>query len=510
MNNKRITSIVMVFGILLLSACTELDVDNPNDPGTGGEVSDDVIVDIASGAVYNLFSAYTPQPDLGTNFNANIHLAWTADHVSMTNNFRAFWSLFKVEPRVPFNNSLTFPDLSIITDPWENWNASVSQANIVISTINNNGGAQNETQSGALALAYFARGVAYGHLAGIFDRAYVVPEGTDVTSTDPATLLKPYGEVLTASLASLDQAISILSGISFQSSTKTFNGVIYDQDELAAIANTYAAHFLVTTPRNQTGNAGTDWSRVRSYAMLGMEQDLTVLDDGQFYQHDFQYLSGLYWYFRLDHRVLRRFNSEYPKRFGTDPADVIEESVLTGTGYNGDKRLTEYFGYSSDLSFYNLARGAQLRSHYFDNRYALWDNNGIGKAIYMRAYMNDLMLAEAELMLGNKAGAIAILNDTSLPRKAVGELSDVEASATEEEVLDLIFAERDIELGRTVFGVEHADMRRQDALQIGTILHFPVPASELVTLGEEVYTYGGVSNADGINTADGSNSWLKD
>ncbi len=510
MKKTHFLSIIASLSLVAFSACTELDVTNPNNPGTDGEVSDAVLEDIASGALYNIFSAYTPQPDLGTNFNANIHLAWTADHVSMTNNFRGMWSQFKVEPRVPFDNSLTFPDLSIITDPWDNWNACVSQANIVIRTVNENGGAQNEEQAGALGLAYFARGVAYGHLASTFDRAYLVPEDTDVTAVDPSTLLKPYSEVLAGALGSLDDAIEIFSNNTFSSSTKTFNGVIYDQDDLMALANTFAAHFLTTIPRNAAGNAATDWARVKAYAENGTSQDFTVLDDGQFFQHDFQYLSGLYWYFRLDHRILRRFNSTYPKRFGTEPADVIEESVLTGAGYNGDLRLTKYFGYSSDLSFFNLSRGAQLRSHYFDNRYALWDNNGIGEAIYMRAYMNDLILAEAEAMLGNTGAAIAILNDPTLPRKAEGELPDVPASATNDEVLELIFAERDIELGRTIFGVEHADMRRRDALQIGTILHFPVPASELVTLGETVYTFGGVANADGINTADGSNSWIND
>ena len=53
-------------------------------------------------------------------------------------------------------------------------------------------------------------------------------------------------------------------------------------------------------------------------------------------------------------------------------------------------------------------------------------------------------------------------------------------------------------------------MRRQDALQDGTILHFPVPADELAVLGLDAYTYGGPANGDGENTSDGSNSWLNE
>jgi hypothetical protein len=46
-------------------------------------------------------------------------------------------------------------------------------------------------------------------------------------------------------------------------------------------------------------------------------------------------------------------------------------------------------------------------------------------------------------------------------------------------------------------------MRRRIMLQKGTILHYPVPGKELETLGLENYTYGGESNADGINTSNG-------
>ena len=66
-----------------------------------------------------------------------------------------------------------------------------------------------------------------------------------------------------------------------------------------------------------------------------------------------------------------------------------------------------------------------------------------------------------------------------------------------------MFYERDIELIMTGFGIAFFDMRRRDMLQTGTMLHFPIPAKELMLLGETVYTFGGVANADGINTSDG-------
>lgn len=492
---------------LTISACTDLDVVNPNNP-SANSITEETLSDLAAGALYNVFNGYSPFPETGNNFNVNVHLAWAADHVSMTNNYRSMWSQFQTEPRVQFNNSLTFADLEIVSDPWQNWNAAIVAANTVIDRL---GEDVADEDKGTLAAAYLAKGLALGHIAGVFDRGYVVPEGTDVATVDPVDVLVPYQQVLDAAIAALDEAIAISETASYTLGTRYLAGINYNQDQVARLANTWAAHFLVTTPRNREQAAQVDWAQVKAYTEQGMTEDFVITNDGQFFLHDLQFLSGLFWYFRVDHRVLRHFNENYPKRFPTDANANIPEAELAGPGYNGDERLQEYFSYSSDLSFFSLERGPQLRTHYYLTRYNdLWDNIGVGPAVYMYAYANELMRAEASLRLGNKAEAISILNDPANPRKAVGMLPDIPMDASEDEVLELIFAERDIELARTAFGLEHYDMRRKDALQIGTPLHMPVPADELTTIGEPIYSYGGPGNADGVNTADGSNSWLND
>ena len=65
-----------------------------------------------------------------------------------------------------------------------------------------------------------------------------------------------------------------------------------------------------------------------------------------------------------------------------------------------------------------------------------------------------------------------------------------------------IFYEKDVELIDTGMGISFFDMRRRDMLQRGTILHFPVPATELEIVQVPVYTIGG--NPDGENVSDGS------
>ena len=105
---NHILSTLLIFTIVV--GCQELDVDNPNDPNRDIlETDESLVLGLASGAMAGIFDAYTAIDDNGAFFNSNVHLAWTADHNSMSKNFRSMWSAFKTEPRVPFNNSLTFP-----------------------------------------------------------------------------------------------------------------------------------------------------------------------------------------------------------------------------------------------------------------------------------------------------------------------------------------------------------------------------------------------------------------
>lgn len=495
---------------LVLAACTELDIVNPNQP-TAETLTAESFEDLAAGALYNVINGYSSFPESGNQFNADVHLALVADHSSTTNNYRSFWSQFSIEPRVQFNNSLTFPNLEIITDPWSNWNAAVSSSNIIIRSLKNT--AETEEEKGLLATAYLAKGLALGHLSGVFDQAYLISEDVeDLASVDPVESLRPFTEVVAASLAALTNAITLYGEASgYVLPSKFLNGLAYNADQLAALANSYAAHFLATSPRNSMQADTVDWNQVKSYAQNGIADNFVINADGTNILHDFQYISGLFWYIRIDHRVLRHFNPNYPKVFPSEANAVIPEVDLKGDGFNGDERLDAYFAYSNDLSFFNLARGPQLRTHYYYSRYEeLFFENGVGPTVYYRAYANDLLIAEAELRLGNKGAAIAILNNPANPRKAVGGLPDIPADISEADLQELIFAERDIELPRTVFAGEFYDMRRRDALQEGSVLHLPVPADELTVIGEPVYSYGGSANADGVNTADGSNSWLQE
>ena len=83
-----------------------------------------------------------------------------------------------------------------------------------------------------------------------------------------------------------------------------------------------------------------------------------------------------------------------------------------------------------------------------------------------------------------------------------GQLPDVAAGTSASDVLWTVFYERDIELMLSGMGIGFFDMRRRDMLQRGTIMHYPVPMTELEIIQVPVYTIGGTP--DGENVSNGS------
>jgi hypothetical protein len=498
MKNKIIYT-GLIAGLLVVgSGCAKLDVKNENNPDTQRVLAtSDDLKGVVAGAFQSTYSIFG---DAQNAYYANVNLEWTADYITMTNNVRAWWSQFKIEPRVAFNNTLAFADLSLSSRPYKQLHAAISNANDVIRAIEiegkkvGNNGSENNM---VLAGAYFAKAMALGYLANTWDKAYVVGPTDDFTKAE----LKDYKQVLIGALAAFDKVIQ-LSASSFTLPSNFINTPsAYTNVQLGRLANTYAANFMVQNARNRVENGQTDWAKVRAYTQNGMTQDYVIRLDGANWRNGMQEIAGLNWYWRTDHRIIRLLDPNYPKRFPTAPAATLPEATST------DPRLGLYFQYEPSLSFFNLARGAQLRSHYRFKRYdALYAANGIGNATFLYAYTNDLLRAEAAAMTNDLPTAINILNNGR--RVTVGNRAPIGAGATRDQVLEAIFSERDLELMLTDYAIHFKDMRRRDMLQRGTILHYPVPADVLAVLQQTFYTYGGVENADGKNTADGSNSWL--
>lgn len=502
---KNILKRKLAIALIFVFGCADLDVENPNNPDFARAVSSpDDLVGVVAGAyasVQRIFYGYQGHP----NFE------WAADHITMTNNVSHWWQIYKVEPRPQLPNSLTYVQLANLTVPWGQLNSAVSSANDVIRAIEINGiqvgpnGADNPMM---LAAAYYIRGIAAGYIANTFAEGYVIEADTDVSTIS----LRPYSEVIEFAVSSLDKAIALCEANSFvlNNTFMPTSGGSYDNVRLGKLANTYAGYLLMSNARTAAENAATDWNKVLAYANKGMTEDFILNCDGNQWQNWLQYLSGLFWYWRVDHRIIRHFDPEYPKRYPLGAADDPGPADASNGTYGTDARFAEYYFYETNMSFFNLSRGPQLRSHYRWNRYPeMWATNGASGPIrQMFAYQNDLMKAEALVRTGSIPAAVAILN--AGPRVTDGGLPALSTAISANEALDVIFAERDIELTYTDYNLHHKDMRRRDMLQIGTLTMHPVPATELSLLGLELYTFGGVSAAGQPGSASGANSWLND
>ncbi len=194
---------------------------------------------------------------------------------------------------------------------------------------------------------------------------------------------------------------------------------------------------------------------------------------------------------RVDARIIHLMDSNYPWRLtnGSDP----------GVATSADHRLQTDFTHDNVCPF-KPDRGYYHFSYYLYTRLNYTFSN---PDWFPEFYLNELNLikAEANVHLGDLSKAVTLVNNSD--RTTRGNLPSLSSSATAQQILDAIFYERDVELFVAGFGTDFYDMRRRDMLQKGTMLHFPIPAKELNTMGLPIYTFGGEANADGINTSNG-------
>lgn len=425
----------------------------------------------------------------------------------MADQYSCSWGNFAMrdmsnEPRNTWNNSSSAPDKDITHSIWYGMYRANFQANSVLQVLD--GGLSLEDEGMVRAICYFIQGASHGTVANTFDQVFLSDEATPI---DELVLISPE-EVLDGAIAMLDKCIALCETESFTFDDGWLNGVTFTNVELGKLANSYAARLLLQSPRTASKNTALNWSMIQTYAEKGIDFDFFIIANGLFedgatwYDEPKEYLNLPSWA-RIDCRIIHLMDPEYPARY---PADGSLPTVHNGDGqaFSADARLLSDFEFLPSNNF-KPDRGYYHYSHYRCDRYTATAMVGVGELMDMRKAENDLMIAEAKARQGDLGGAIIIINDGT--RVTRGELDPLDGSENLEQVLDAIFYERDIELIGAGYGVGYFDMRRRDMLQKGSLLNWPLPAGELLVLQLPSYTFGGVANADGINTSNGG--WFK-
>ena len=538
--------VLVLVGVLGIMGCSDdrFSVENPNAPDRDLAIQEPSDIQSILNGGYTSWWQGTYENTIGV-YQSGPHFHAWGDALSTTNAFSGFWNVGTNEPRVEIPNTTLFGDLGIVEVPWENLNSAISSANDVIRQIEDNEDFVIENQQitqGTRAAAYFLRGLSYGYLANIYDQAYIVGKDFDPESDLQELEFRPFPEVLSQARSDLEQARQILD--SQPSSAEPFGNVLPwsqtpDRDRLQRIANSFEARFIISTDRGGEAEQSYDipWSEVQTLVADGIQTDIVMQMDGVQWGNGFHYVSGLYWYWRVDNRIISKMAAQngaqdYPVKYPEDQAgSPITPAKTTAEEDEGDARLCPatgeesggesvdvaassscWFAYDGDQSFYTLPRGPRLQSNYFWLREPalqqwFFQPFAAGPSPIFDAEENRLMRAEAAIQAdGNVQEARSLVNNGS--RVNVGELDPLPNGASEEEVMEAIEYERDIQLYRVGLGLQYFDLRRRGELQTGTPVHMPVPATELETPPQaELYSFGGANNAGQPGTASGDNAW---
>jgi starch-binding outer membrane protein, SusD/RagB family len=401
-------------------------------------------------------------------------------------------------PRQPITNADAD---DIVLNPlygaWYSYYSALPTVNNIINQVENNGrkvpvGNQDYTE-GALAHAYLLQGMLIGHLALIYDKAFLITEDTDINEYDYQ--FTPADELMDFALQRIDRAISICEATTFTDPIEMMPTVQFDNVSLCQFANTYAARLLVASARTDAHTNAIDWGRVLNYARKGLQSNFSVRNEpgwnGLAITRDaLSVVNILSWdWIRPHQRMIHKMapndpGAVYPWPEATDQLPEVTQPI--------DHRLETDFVYAGRHGAWNpTTRGYHILSNYRYAReeFAPYMQSGLGQIYFIFAAENDLLEAEALVRSGgSRTEAADLINNTRVDR---GGMSALTGSESQQEMIDAIMHERYIELFMTYPALGFFDRRRTDGLMPGTADQFPVPAKELLLHGHEIYTFGG-------------------
>jgi hypothetical protein len=272
------------------------------------------------------------------------------------------------------------------------------------------------------------------------------------------------------------------------------NGNSFTNTEMSQLAHSFIARLMVYSPRNEAETNALDWTKILMHAQNGITQDFNIEGDGNggnrkwmsWYKY---YMARPNWG-KVDMRVVNVLDNTIPPNW---PEGGIGELPHDGKVISNDLRVLSDFQYNTANN--RPERGLYRWSTYRYSRLDSYFNaNFFAPVIMMRVAEIDLFEAEALLRLERFSEAAAVINSGT--RVTRGNLPNIAVDETA--IRDAIFYERTIELPLTGMGIEYFDMRRNDRLQDGSLLHFPIPAQQLESVSEPFYTYGGLNPQFGV------------
>ena len=514
-------AVVLMFG---LTACQDLSVENPNNPDrTKALASPQDVEKLAS----DTFTDYWASMQWSAT-----SMPWStiADEISSS---WANWGMrdMSSEPRIAWNNDPAYNREEMTEDPWFRSYGCISNAADALIAVEGN---EQRYQNAGVdtnrlkAFAKFNLALCLGNLATRFDRAYIVDETTDLEAVALGQIeldLAPYTDVRDAAVAKLDEAIAIASANSFTISSDddwVYGNTVTNTD-LVRLANSFAARIIAGNARSPEERASADWAEIIRRVDAGITADFVPIgdDNGDIREWDATKFYG------QEHRTWARadYRTIGPADESGGYASWLATPVQNRTIYSGytsqDRRIVgaggaeesgSQFRYVGVAGPFPSSRGTYHYSSHTHNRYVSYlDNNANGDMTHMVKAEMDLYKAEGLLRTGGSAATVAqLINNT---RVANGQLPPATGSTGRGTPADGSWRNTQIHINGTLWGylqhefrietfatasaLAYATDRGWGQLVEGTPIHYPVPGSELETLGLASYTFGGVGGDGG-------------
>jgi hypothetical protein len=497
---------------VLVASCQELQLTNPNEPDRGHVTSRPEGVEALISSGFSGWWQWVHQNEP----------TWALS--TMADEFTGAFTDFAMhhssqEPRPAWNNNPTFNEGDTSEDPWDGLHRVISNLNDALAAMNR--GVVPADSARARAVARFVQGLSYGVLAVYYDSAFIVNETVNVDSItlEAPPPLFPYWDVRDTAIARLEEALSIaqLNTFTIPGPPGWFRTPMTNTD-LARLANSWIARFLVSTPRDRAARDTVPWARVLGHAEQGIQAAFTpeaepnVFDNGFAFRAARQRTTTPGDFARIDNWLVGPADSTNAFIGWVNTAVQNRERITIRTkdrrihAASGSTVAGKYFGHHT-ASVWDPSRGTYHRSRYYFLRFGRGTSWEEGPQLAMTVTEMDLIRAEALIRLNRAVEAVPLINAT---RVINGELPPVTVDGPPDEpgcvprkympgptqgqcgsLWDALRYEKRIEIAGVDPTVAFADARGWQTLVQNTYIQLPVPGSELGTLERPLYTYGG-------------------
>jgi hypothetical protein len=524
-----------LLGLALLScgvlACQDLNVTNENLPDTERALLEPAEVERVITSAFNIWWRIQSGGDIWPYYPV------ISSEMARTSLLRQFQP--SAEPRVQLKNDPVADEVWIPRSPWDNHNSGLANAidglhriindSLRIMTLNPGATAVSDNTDRARIFAKLMEGLHLGYVGLTMDRGAlyrhedVLPKGLDDLVAWERDHLQPYTELIPAAVQVLEDAIADIDrspAFTVPNTATWINGQTLTHTQLREFANSLIARLLVYSARTPAERAAVNWRKVLTHTAQGLTYDFgPTLVQGT--------ITNTYWARLQGTGNNDNIRAHYSMIGPADTAGAYAAWVAAPlqsrdrfristpdrriTGLATDTSRGAYFRYRVDNNGFEASRGT-----YNFSAYQWYRNNGssnTNQSPVMTVDENRLLRAEAFLRTGNLAEAANLINVTRTRQVRIGTatfpgLPPVTAEGVPQStgcvpramktgvgcgsLLDALMYERGIELAAMDPTRGWMDRRGFGQLIPGTILHMPIPARYLISLGLPLYSFGGV------------------